>query len=177
MRCPRAFTLIEILTVVVILGIASALVVPQIASRGDLNAAAAARVLMADLIYAQNRAIATQSYQYITFDASAQTYTLTSAMPVGAANTLTHPVTHAPYVVTFGPGAATALAAAGFSQVSFDGQATLAFDELGVPYSYNAAAVPSARLVPLSAGSVKVSSGNQSLTLTIEAYTGEITVQ
>ena len=35
-----AFTLVEILTVVVILGIASAIIVPQISTRDDLKAAA-----------------------------------------------------------------------------------------------------------------------------------------
>src|SRR5215475_9916349 len=53
----RGFTLVEILAVVVILGIASAIIIPQIGSRDDMKAAAAARVLIADLIYAQNLAI------------------------------------------------------------------------------------------------------------------------
>ena len=47
-------------------------------TRDDLKAAAAARMLMADLIYAQNRAISTQTRHYVKFDtgSSPQTYSL-----------------------------------------------------------------------------------------------------
>src|SRR3954454_21595277 len=49
-----AFTLVEILAVVVILGIASAVIIPQISNRDDLKAAAGTRLVTADLIFAQN---------------------------------------------------------------------------------------------------------------------------
>jgi len=70
----RAFTLVEILMVVVILAITSAIIIPQISSRDDLKVASAARVVMADLIWAQNRAISTQQKQYVFFGTN--TYTL-----------------------------------------------------------------------------------------------------
>src|SRR4051812_38065552 len=95
------FTLIEILVVVVILGIASAIVIPQIGSREDLNVATAARALMADLIYAQNLAIAKQKSYYVRF--YGQNYSVCDA------NTLVpidHPLKPAlnagKYIVTFG---------------------------------------------------------------------------
>src|SRR5690242_16864757 len=76
------FTLVEILVVVVILGIAAAVIVPNMGTRSDLKAAAAARMIMADLIYAQNRAISTQTKHYVTFDTSAspQTYRIVTSM-------------------------------------------------------------------------------------------------
>src|SRR5262245_1732270 len=78
------FTLVEILVVVVILGIASAIIIPQIGSRDDLTAASATRVIMADLIYAQNRAIATQKWHYVQFDG--QRYVLYDQTPPATPN-------------------------------------------------------------------------------------------
>src|SRR3982751_6922276 len=70
----KGFTLIEILTVVVILGIAAAAVIPELGTRDDLKIASTARNVMGDLMYAQNRAIATQKKHYVQFSGS--TYTL-----------------------------------------------------------------------------------------------------
>ena len=81
-RPPRglgtAFTFTEVLVVVVILGIASAIVLPQVASHDDLNTSAAARTVMADLLYAQNKAISTEGWTYVTFSVTSQNYTLYS---------------------------------------------------------------------------------------------------
>ena len=64
----RAFTLIEILVVVIILGIIGAIIVPQLGSRDDMRTTSASRMLMADLIYAQSRAISTQQRHFVQFD-------------------------------------------------------------------------------------------------------------
>src|SRR5947207_2842939 len=53
-RTRRAFTLVEILAVVVIIGIASAIIIPQIGTRDDMRNTAAVRIIVADLIYAAN---------------------------------------------------------------------------------------------------------------------------
>src|SRR5271167_300112 len=97
----QGFTLVEVLAVVCILGIASAVILPQVANRDDTNTASAARTVMADLLYAQNRAISTQSMQYVSFDVSAQQYGLYCSMSPSQV-TLTHPVNLNNYVMTFG---------------------------------------------------------------------------
>src|SRR3954465_10923815 len=102
-RAPRAgrlngFTLVEILVVVIILGIAGAIIVPSIGSRDDLKAAAAARVIMADLIYTQNLAITSQGNRYIAFNVGAQSYSVTDS----AGGVITHPVNQTPYTQKFG---------------------------------------------------------------------------
>lgn len=164
----RGFTLVEILAVVVILGIASAIIIPQIGSRDDLRASAAARAVMADLIYAQNRSIAMQKRHYVRF--AGQQYTMSDTT---ALTPITHPVSKMAYTVTFNA------AGTGFDNVSlagwgFGGTSTICFDEMGSPYSYDGINPP----VALTGnGTISVTAGNFSLTMTIEPFTGEVTVQ
>jgi prepilin-type N-terminal cleavage/methylation domain-containing protein len=165
-----AFTFPEVLAVVVILSIATAIVLPQVTSHDDLTTAAAARTVMADLLYAQNRAIATQTMHYITFDTSGQQYTLYSSM--APATVLQHPVYLDPYVMTFGQtGPNNVSSSVTLGSVSFNGQNTIAFDETGVPYSYGSG---TATLLS-SAGTITLNCGTYSLTISVAKDTGEIT--
>jgi prepilin-type N-terminal cleavage/methylation domain-containing protein len=179
----RAFTLVEILVVVVILGIAAAVIVPQMGTRDDLRVAAAARMVMADLIYAQNRAIATQQKHFVAFDTASatKTYALrraTSLSPVTLVD-VQHPITKdATYDVAFG-GKNSPMEHVTLGTVSFEGYPTLVFDELGVPMYYDPAN-PSNPLTPLATtdgSTIQVTSGKFTLTITVQPYTGEITVQ
>jgi prepilin-type N-terminal cleavage/methylation domain-containing protein len=165
----RGFTLTEILCVVVILGIASAIILPQLGTRADLKAGSAARVVMADLMFAQNRAISRQTPQYVVFDVAAKKYCLQDGSPLA---TLTHPVNQKPYEITFGTGGDNGLQDTTLASAEFDGGMTLAFDELGAPYSYDAVL----GLTPLSSGAIKVSCEGYEITITIEPSTGELTV-
>ena len=67
-RMPRGFTLVEVLIVVVIIGIVGAIVVPQILTAGTLGVQAAARMVIADLQFAQNDAIARQAPRRVVFE-------------------------------------------------------------------------------------------------------------
>lgn len=64
----RAFTLVEVLCVVAILGIASAVVVPHMLTASTLGIQAAARTVIADVLFAQNEAIVQQRPRYVHFD-------------------------------------------------------------------------------------------------------------
>src|SRR5207247_7752498 len=115
--------------VVIILGISSAIVIPQISSRNDLKAASAARAIVADILYAQNQAIVTQANQYIKFNVSAQTYKVcTGYTPEVVA---TNPQTLMSYVKTFGSAGSGATKDMKIASAVFDGEATLGFDPLG----------------------------------------------
>jgi prepilin-type N-terminal cleavage/methylation domain-containing protein len=161
----RGFTLIEILSVVVILGIASAIIVPQLGSRDDLRAAAAARALMGDLLYAQSRSIALGKMHYVQFGSN-QYQVLDSMSP---ANVINNPVTQIPYTMTVGTGNLTNVSV---RTANFDGNNTLAFDSMGVPYSWSSSAGP----VALSSGTVTFKAGNNTKTITVSPYSGQIKI-
>jgi len=173
----RAFTLVEILVCVVILGISAAVIVPSISDRDDLKVAAASRVVMADLMYAQNRAITTQSRHYVIFNTTSATrgYQLVTSMTPLVA--VTHPLTkQSSYSVAFGPGGTSGLTDIALTSASFEGKTTLAFDELGVPYYYDPVANTTTALSTTNGSTIRLTSGKFSMTITIGPYTGEIKV-
>lgn len=63
----RGYTLIEVLIVVAILGLAGALLVPYLSSKGDFDTQAAVRTLIADITYAQSDALANQGFRRVQF--------------------------------------------------------------------------------------------------------------
>jgi len=71
------FTLVEVLMVVAILGIAGIIVVPRLMSDGDMQLQAASRMVISDLLIAQNEAIAQQKPIRVMFDANLNRYRLT----------------------------------------------------------------------------------------------------
>jgi MSHA pilin protein MshC len=172
-RQTRAFTLVEILTVVIILGIASAIIVPQLGSRDDFRVASAARQVMADLIYAQSRAISTQRKHYVEF--SGNQYTISSRNDdASALSPITHPITKESYVQNVGV-AGTALANVSIATVNFGGTSWVGFDEFGAPFKYDPGTNTSTVLS--ATGIVQLSSGTFSITINVEPYTGDTSTQ
>ena len=166
----RGFTLVEILCVIVILGIASALIIPQIGTRDDLKTAAAARMIIADLMYTQNMAISKQRKHYVQF--TGQQYTLlsrnTDTDPLVA---ITHPVNKDTYAVTFNdrPG----MEGTRIDSVNFGGPTIFGFDDLGSPFAYDGTT-----FTPLgAAGEIVVKCGDFTLTVKVEPFTGDMSVE
>jgi prepilin-type N-terminal cleavage/methylation domain-containing protein len=185
------FTLIEILIVVIILGIASAIIVPQLNSEPDLRVAASARIVMADLLYAQNMAISTQGnpkgqsspvtnpYVFVSFNVSSQQYGVYYFNNANSTLTaLTHPVNLNSYVMTFGTTGENDAGNVTLTSANIaSGTTTIAFDALGAPYSYNSSTMA---VTPLSATAVvtlSASAGSNTYTSTVSIApnTGEIT--
>ncbi len=179
---PSGFTLIEILTVVVILGIASAIVVPQIGSRTDLTVRTGARLLMSELIYAQNMAISSQKWHYVKFDVDAENYrVLDAAGPGGADQVIKHPITKNDFVTRFGAAGDSRVRDIKIQSAVFNGvntlyrpEFTIAFDELGTPFVFDYAQNGSDEMLD---GAIVLECGLNTITVTIERYTGEIKVQ
>lgn len=173
-RNIRAFTLVEILMVVLILGIASAIIIPSLGTRDDLRASSAARAIMADLIYAQNRAIATQTKHFVQF--SDDTYSIYASAAM--TTPLTHPVNKTPYSVRFGsssPIESWRAVTLGSLSLGATGRTILGFDEMGSPF---AMLEPNGVEFPLSdAGTIPVTCGNFTITIYIEPFTGDVSVR
>ncbi len=150
----KAFTLLELLVVVVIMAITGALIVPMIAGAGEMQALSAARIIATDLQYAQNVAVTFQTPVTVQFDASDDKYTLSNA-----SGPLKHPMTNKDYVVDF-------KSREDFNQldlasVSFDGGESVVFDELGSPDV---------------GGSVTVLGGSQTYRIDLTSVTGTVSV-
>ncbi len=173
----RAFTLVEILVVVIIMGIASAVVIPNLGTHNDLNAASAARTVVADLIFAQNRAILGQSMRYLKFDTANQQYSILTCAP--NAGTLTYeqnPSSLQNYITLF----STSAPPGAFQTVQLltpnaDGKTCLSFDELGQPYACDVSTGVATLLV--SQATIPVKCGTFTLTVYVEPYTGSLSVQ
>ena len=63
----RGYTLIEVLIVVTILGLAASLLVPYLSSKGDFDTQSAVRTLIADISFAQSDALANQGFRSVYF--------------------------------------------------------------------------------------------------------------
>lgn len=126
-RRSQAYTLIEVLIVVVILGIAAAIVVPAMLQPGTLSIQAAARMVISDLLYAQNEAIAAQAPHRVVFEPQLNRYRLTDA----SGQTIQSSWKGGTYLVDLNRDSrfrGVRLVAA-----DFDGSGTVEFDALGSP--------------------------------------------
>ena len=190
----RGFTLVEILSVVVILGIASAIIIPQMGTRDDMRAKAAARTLIADLIYCQNLAISTGKPCFIRFDVADSSWrVITSPTSTNTATwgvPVSHPLRQDVYITKFGArsdaatdtgwGLPTQDATVTVHSADFDGidtnfvdEFTIGFDPIGSPlawcYDLN-------QYNDLNTGNIELRSGKFKITVGVSAATGEVTV-
>ena len=63
----RAYTLVEMIVVVAVLGISGSLLVPNLIDRSTFAIQAASRALISDLVFAQSDALANQEYRRLQF--------------------------------------------------------------------------------------------------------------
>lgn len=159
----RAYTLLELLIVVAILGIASAMVIPQMGSTNVLRIQAAVRTIVADINFAQSDALARQQARAIVFDPANNKYTL-----VEVPGNVINMVDDLMYEVDFNN--AVKFHSARIDSAAFDGDQVLIFDELGGPITVPGSTVPSA------GGKVVVSGSGSVFDINVEAYTGRVTV-
>lgn len=172
-RCRRAFTLVEILTVVLILGIAASIIIPQLGNRDDLKLRAAARTLVADLMYAQNLSIATQKEHGLSLVMANGVPTGYTVKLRGTGQTITHPIDKGPYVRKLGtPDAPRPMREVRITSSQLADN-LLVFDSLGAPLLVEEAGA-TAITQPLQ---FRLSVGDSAeVVVSVEPYTGDVTV-
>jgi len=156
----RGYTLIEILVTTAIMGLASAIVVPSLLAGGTMGVQAAARMIVADALYAQNDAIAQQRNRKVIFDVTNNRYRLTDESDQtlnvawkGQGSSAEN------YVVDFEQD--SRFAGVELVRAEFGSTSELEFDDLGAP---------------LQGGEIEITFNGQSYLITVASFTGRVTV-
>ena len=159
-----AFTLIELIIVVVIISIAALTAIPMMSSAAGMQIRSAANMITADLEYAKSMAISRAQNFSVVFDAGAETYRIEDQY----GNVLPHPVKKGfDYIIDFQNDGR--LDKVDIVSVNFDTTSEVKFDYLGSPYNGNDN--------PLNNGVVNLQAGGTTTTVTVEPVTGFISVQ
>ena len=161
------FTVIEILIVVVIIGIAAMMAIPMMTSAASMQIRSAANMIAADLEYAKSMAISRGQIFSVVFDKAAESYRIENQ----DGNVIAHPVKKGfDYVVDFRND--SRLDKVDIADVDFDPASshTITFDYLGSPYS------GSGTSNPLNSGVITLQAGGTTTTITVEPVTGFISI-
>lgn len=162
----RAYTLVEVLVVVTILGIAAAMVVPSMGSTGSLRVQGAVRTLVADITEAQSDALAYQTPRAMVFYPSENRYVIVEVRG-NTINPVTDTLSETRFTAgTFGD---SAIDTAAFSY-DIDENPVLIFDELGSPV----VAPGSSTAAPT--GEIFITGSGQRFRVGVDAFTGRVTV-
>lgn len=169
----RAYTLLEVLVVVTILGAAAAIVVPSMSSAGNLRVQTAVREVVSDITFAQSDAVAYQSRRAIIFYEGEGRYVLCEvrgSVIDPDVDALFDPNRDGQrYEVIFDE---QSTGGAAIIEVSFDGDNVLIFDELGGPVETADGDRPS------SGGFIRIRDAiGQTFRIDVEAYTGRVVVE
>lgn len=162
-----AFTLVELIAVIIITAILAGVALPAVWSIGDSRNAGAARAIAQHLSFARERALNTGNRSWAVFDVAGESYQLLAEPDGGTgladAQPLPDPATGRQLGLTLNTGE---FAGVEIASASFDGAAVLGFDWLGSPLDETGN--------PLAAdGAVVLASG---LTIEVRALTGDIRV-
>lgn len=166
MSARAAFTLIELLIVVVVLGILTLAALPSSDAAAQSEADAAARMIEADIAYARSLAVARPDQRVLlVVDEIDNSYALKTKAP-GAADataiTLDHPTNGKPYVVQFGENGSPAVRSVRLYADDLGGDSVLAFDPSGAT-DQDASAV------------IQLAAGNARREISISPQAGKVT--
>jgi prepilin-type N-terminal cleavage/methylation domain-containing protein len=155
----RAYTLIEVLMVVTVLGIAATMVVPAFSQTNTLRLQAAVRMIVADITQAQSDAVAMQNGQTITFRADGYTIAPLTGDSIDTARD----------VVVERTIGGEEFGGAQIRNITLN-ESILTFDGMGGPIQEPGSDVAA------GTGTLEVFASGQAYRITIEAFTGRVTV-
>jgi prepilin-type N-terminal cleavage/methylation domain-containing protein len=158
----RGYTLVEVLIVVTVLGIAGAVAAPAFSQTGVLRVQASLRSIVADISEAQADALAMQQSRAVVFDAASTSYTI-----VRVPGTTVDAKVDGIFTTHLG---GSRYGDAKFDKISFNGGSTLIFDEMGSPVAAAGSSTPA------NEGSLEVTGSNQRFKIAVQPYTGRVVV-
>ena len=173
-RVSRAFTLVEILVVVTILGIIATIVGVSVGSRDDLKVTASSRVLVADLQYIQNRAIVQRQPHFVLVGHAGGSLSFV-VRDGGSWQTIEHPVDRVPFRMVFGQAGSGGGEGISLSTHDFAGNAMFGFDEMGTPIFCDGDA--NNRVTATLPTFLEIKAGDHARRVIIEPITGALLVQ
>ncbi len=160
----KAFTLIELIVMMVIIAIAAVLAVPMMSSAADVQVRSAANMIAADLEYAKSMAISRQQNHSVVFDAANESYEVRNSGGV-----IEHPVkAGSNFVVDLQSDSRLSRVDIARADFDPDSQPSVTCVSLGSPYSGTN---------PLNSGQISLQAGSFTMTVNVEPMTGYITVQ
>jgi len=160
----NGFTLVEIIIVVVILGIAAMMAVPMFSGAADMQVRAAANRLAADLDYAKGLAVTYQKSCSVVFNPANESYQIQYADGTSVKNPVRP---DQDYIVSFSTDS-------NMSRVNIDStdltDDTVTFDYMGSPYA------GLGTTTSLNSGLITLKADDFTMTVNIEPMTGYVSI-
>ncbi len=169
-RSGAAFTLIEILVTVALLGIASTLLIPYISDLPSFETEAAVRAIVSDLSFAQSDAMANQQKRRVLFADDGSGYRLLGDDFTSDEDELYDPISHAAdqrYIINFATD--ERFQTVSIESAEFDtNNAFITYDELGGPVDQADG--------PSSGGTIVVAGDGLRFEISVAPFTGSVSV-
>lgn len=165
----RGYTLIELLLVIAVLGLAGAILIPSMSQTDTLRIQAAVRMIIGDLAFAHSDALAQQEYRRVFFFEDGNGYVLLRSPFDPESDAIYDPLSRTgAYVVRFDLD--ERLRGVTIESVAIDGEERfISFDELGGTVTDGNA--------PGTGGSIIVRSPNARYEILIAPFTGKMSVR
>jgi type II secretion system protein H len=164
----RGFTLIELIVVVVIIGIAAMIAVPMMSSAADMQVRSAANRIAADLDYAKSLAMTHQKAFTVVFDPDNESYDIRETATDTVISDPMRPGSS--YAIDFTTDSRSSRVDIVDSDFDDHADDAVTFDYLGSPYSGKTLATA------LNSGRVTLTSDHFTIYVDIEPVTGYVTI-